>query len=173
MGCGAETSDDSGPAGLVGLLAEVDDAQFQLDLLKGMLDGLRGRKQVKMPPRWPAVYAKLGKSPNAEVRRQAMLLALKFNDPQALASLRKTVTNAAAPPRERLAALEALVEKRAPGLAPLLHGLLDDGPLRSAALKGLAACDVPTTPPAVLGRYASVSWTEKHDASPTLAWRRT
>ncbi len=182
----AETSDDSGPAGLVGLLAEVDDAQFQLDLLTGMLDGLRGRKEVEMPPRWPAVYAKLGKSPNAEVRRQAMLLALKFNDPQALASLRKTVTDArpfgggsersptdGTPPRERLAALEALVEKRAPGLAPLLHGLLDDGPLRSAALKGLAACDDPATPRAVLGRYARFSRTEKQEAIHTLASRRT
>ena len=168
----AETTDNAGLAGLVGLLAEVDDSQFQLDLLRGMLEGLRGRKEVEMPSQWPPVYAKLAASSHADVCRQALLLALKFNDPQALASLRNTATAAAAPQSERLAALEALVEKRGPGLAPLLHRLLDDAALRGAALKGLAVCDDPATPPAVLGRYARFNKAEKQGAIHTLASRR-
>ncbi len=170
--CRAQTADDSGIAGLVRLLGEVDDSQFQLDLLRGMLDGLRGRKQVEMPSRWPPIYAKLSASSHAEVRRQVLLLALQFDDPQALETLRATVATAGTPGFERVAALEALVQKRAPGLAPLLIRLLDDGSLRSAALKGLAVCNDPAAPPAVLGRYAQFSKSEKQGAIHTLASRR-
>jgi len=67
----AAEDDDSGLAALVEVLADTDDAAFQLDLLKGMGEGLKGRKQVTMPQAWPKVYGKLARSKNAEVRRRA------------------------------------------------------------------------------------------------------
>ena len=82
-------ADDSGLDGLVALLAEVDDADFQLDLLKGIREGLKGRKLVPMPKGWSDVYPKLSASKKAEVREQAQLLALTFGDKQALAELQK------------------------------------------------------------------------------------
>ena len=166
------TADDAGLGGLVRLLAEVDDSQFQLDLLRGMLDGLRARKEVAMPAEWAAVYGKLSASSHTEVRRQALLLALKFNDPQALAELREAVQATDVPRADRLSALDALVEKRGAGLATLLIPLLDDRPMRRAVLKGLAASNDPATPPALLERYARFNNDEKQDAISTLASRR-
>ena len=76
---------------LVKLLAAVDDPAVQADVLRGMHEALHGRRDVAMPEGWPAVWRKLAKSPSAEVRDKATLLAVLFGDPEALA----------APPRGR------------------------------------------------------------------------
>src|SRR5882762_7584055 len=62
----AENEDTLSP--LVELLGQTDDPQFQLDVLKGMSDGLKSRRGVKMPVGWEQVSAKLGKSSKPEVR---------------------------------------------------------------------------------------------------------
>ncbi len=125
----ARADDDSGLDGLVGLLAEVDDADFQLDLLKGIRDGLQGRKSVPMPAGWSDVYPKLAKSAKPEVREQAQLLALTFGDKTALAVLKATMLDAKADASVRQAALESMVACQTEGLALHLHGLLDDDDL--------------------------------------------
>src|SRR6266550_401702 len=75
------------------LAGQTDDPQFQFDVLKGMSEGLRGRRGVKMPAGWEAVSAKLSKSPNAQVRELAQSLSLTFGSSSALAALRKTLMN--------------------------------------------------------------------------------
>ncbi len=165
----ADNQPDLGP--LVQLLGQIDDAEFQLDLLKGMREGLRGRKRLEMPKDWPTVYPKLAKSPNTEVRELARLLALVFDDPQVLKSLRETVMDGKADAATRRTALEALIEKRVDDLAPSLQQLLDDNEVRRIALRGLAAYDDANTPRAVLDRFAKFSPDEKQDAVSTLASR--
>src|SRR6185436_9438361 len=54
-------SDEALPA-LVQVLGASDDSQFHLDILKGMSDGLKGRRGVKMPAGWEAAAATLAKS---------------------------------------------------------------------------------------------------------------
>jgi putative heme-binding domain-containing protein len=165
----ADDAPDLGP--LVKVLAEVDDANFQLDLLKGIRDGLRGRKSLPTPDGWPAVYAKLRKSPNQEVRELSRVLALIFGDSQALTSLRATMLDREAKPQSRREALEVLVEKRAANLAPTLQGLLDDKDLRGSAIRGLAAYDDAKTPSALLTHIESFSDTQRQDAVATLSSR--
>ena len=114
---------DLGP--LVAALARSDE-KVARDLLKGAREGLRGRKSMRMPDGWPAVYVRLSKSDDRTVRELVTVLALIFGDPQALADLRKLAQNATAPSSERVAALEALIEKRASDLAPVLHEQLTD-----------------------------------------------
>ena len=60
-----DSQDTSGLTPLVTLLGQVDDAAFQLDLLKGIQQGLAGRRSVPMPKDWPGVYDRLAKSKNA------------------------------------------------------------------------------------------------------------
>jgi len=170
---GAEESPEADPGltALVGLLAEVDDPQFQLDLLKGMRDGLKGRKTVVMPPGWRQAYQRLAVSKDAEVRRRAKLLALTFGDQAALDELKATMSNPAAPREERLEALDALVERRVPGLAEPLQALLDDQALRAAALRGLGAYDHEETPERILRLYPALDEAEQQDAIATLAAR--
>lgn len=142
------------------------------DLLSGAREGIRGRKKMTMPAGWPAVYAKLKTSPDASSREGARVLALVFGDPQALTDLRTTARNATAPPAERVAALEALIENRAADLAPVLHELLADTVIRRTAIRGLAAYPHPDTPRRLLAIYASLTADEKADAVATLAARK-
>ncbi|OAI45306.1 hypothetical protein AYO44_02570 [Planctomycetaceae bacterium SCGC AG-212-F19] len=160
---------DLGP--LIARLAESDEV-VALDLLKGAREGVRGRKSIKMPAGWPALYARLAKSDQSAIREHAVILALVFGDPQALVDLRKTAAGTSAPAAERLAALEALIEKRPADLAPFLHDLLTDMTLRQLALRGLGSLADPATPRRILTIYPRLTMDEKQDAVATLASRR-
>src|SRR5437773_9319920 len=88
VGRGADDDADTlGP--LVQLLAESDDASFQLDILKGMSEALKGRAGFAMPQNWPAAAEKLSKSPNAEVRAMGQSLSSFFGDPATMEKLKK------------------------------------------------------------------------------------
>ena len=68
-------------------------------------------------------------------------------------------------------ALENLSFRKDATLVPLLQGLLEEPPLRPAALQALAAYDDRATPQLVLGRYAQFSEADKAAAISTLASR--
>src|ERR1700689_2190191 len=76
-------------APLVRVLADSDDTELQLDVLRGMTEALRGRRQVKPPDGWAAVQRKLLAAANAEVRQKTLTLAVVFGDLEALKPLRK------------------------------------------------------------------------------------
>jgi putative membrane-bound dehydrogenase-like protein len=158
-------------APLVSALALADEGA-RLDVLKGMRESLRGRKSLKMPDGWSAAYAKLSQGDNPAVREHATVLALVFGDPQALAALRKLAANATAKPAERVAAIDALVDKRVPGLEPLLFKQLTDKATRRAAIRGLSAYSHADTPKKLLAVYADLTADEKFDAVATLAGRK-
>jgi putative membrane-bound dehydrogenase-like protein len=141
------------------------------DLLAGAREGLRGRKAFPMPDNWPAISVDLMHSDDPAIRDAATALALTFGDPTALTDLRKRVQSHDQSAAARSAAVEALVEHRAPGLAPILHDLLNEPALRRTALRGLAAYDDPATPKLVLGLYPKLTGDEKPEAVATLASR--
>jgi|SRR5579883_298792 len=148
------------------------EESVQLDLLKGAREGFRGRKNFTMPENWPTAYARLKKSNNAAVREHAVIVALVFGDPLALADLRQVALDSNAKPAERVAALEALIEKHVPDLVPVLHAQLADKTTRRAAIRGLAAYADPDTPKKLLAIYADLTADEKFDAIATLAARK-
>ena len=81
-------ADDALPA-LVQVLAQTDDPQFQLDVLKGMAEGLKGKRGAKMPAGWEDLSAKLSRSANPEIRDLVQGLSLTFGSSSALAALRQ------------------------------------------------------------------------------------
>ena len=101
-------SDDALPF-LVQALAATDDVQAQFDILKGMADGLKGRRGVKAPAGWDAVATKLTASGTTQVKDLVQQLSLVFGSASALADMRKQMLDAKAPAAQRLSALEALV----------------------------------------------------------------
>jgi putative heme-binding domain-containing protein len=141
-------------------------------ILEGTRDAMRGQKSLPMPKHWPKAYARLSASPWPAVRHHAAMIALVFDDPQALEQLQKVVRDPKAPDSERVSALEALIDKRIDGLAPLLHSLLVDKVLRSPAVRGLAAVPHPDTPKVLLAHYTELSLEERRDAIATLAARK-
>ncbi len=163
-------NDDALPA-LVQLLGQTDDPQFQLDLLKGMSDGLKGRRGVNMPAGWENVSAKLAKSANPQVRELAQSLSLTFGSRAALDALRRLLADAKAAPGPRLKALDALLAAKDPALPATLQPLLADAAVRGPATRALATYDDAKTPPAILGAYDALTGPEKKDALNTLASR--
>ena len=136
--------------GLVTLLQQVDDPTFQLDLLKGMHDALRGRRDVTMPKMWSETYARLSQSPNTEVREKSLLIALIFHDPQAIESLKHIAGDEKLPVEQRQRAIQSLVESGSSGLAPFLQELTTDTAIRGAAMRALAAFSDAKTPVLIL-----------------------
>jgi putative heme-binding domain-containing protein len=166
----AEAPDDT-LAPLVEVLKENDDPQFQLDILTGLSEALRGRRSVAMPSGWAQVEDKLAGSPSKEVRLLAQRLALTFGSEKALAGLRKVLQDAQADTAARRSALESLLAVKDPGLPPLLQALLSNPGLRAQALRGLALYDDPATPAAVLKLYQDLGTAEKRDGLITLSSR--
>ncbi|MEO1996489.1 MAG: hypothetical protein ABGZ17_14570, partial [Planctomycetaceae bacterium] len=82
---------------LVRLLAEVEDDAFRIDVLRGMEDALRGRKNVPVPPSWAVVSQKLRGGTNDELRQRCLRLSLIFREPQAIAALRHQMRDAKVP----------------------------------------------------------------------------
>ena len=148
------------------------DAAPQFDAyLRGLHEGLRGRRGVAMPKEWPAAFEKAGKVGSAETRDLALSVAAVFGDPRAFDLLRATVTDPGAAAPARRAALATLLDARDKALAPVLRHLIADPALRGPAIRGLAAYDDPQTPPALLTAYPSLSAADKRDAVNTLAAR--
>jgi putative heme-binding domain-containing protein len=158
---------------LIQTLRETDDAALHRDILKGMSDGLKGRRQAAMPAGWEEVSAKLARSPDATVRQLAQTLSLTFGSTAALTALRATLLDAQADPAHRIAALEALLAARDASLAPVLQQLLGDAALRGPAVRALAGFDDAWTPWITLAVYPQFIPTEKRDALNTLASRTT
>ena len=171
IGFTTHAQSDEALTALVQVLGENDDVQFQLDVLRGMSEGLKGRRGVKMPQGWDDVAAKLGRSPNREVRELTQSLSLTFGSATAMNALRNTLADANADPAARRNALESLVQARDPNLPPILQKLLSDPAVRAAAVRGLAAYDDPKSAEALLNLYNSLNQAEKKDALNTLVSR--
>jgi putative heme-binding domain-containing protein len=162
---------------LLQTLAKSDDANAQLNLLRGMNAALKGRRNVAAPPEWEALAAKLAQSSNAEVREQAQTLGAVFGSGAAFEAMRKTVNDPAAEPAARQKALESLIAGHDQASLPLLQKLIGSaGPLRRIAIRGLATFDDEATPRLLVEDYRSFDSDEKRDALGTLlarpAWAR-
>jgi putative membrane-bound dehydrogenase-like protein len=156
---------------LVVLLGDARDPGVALDVLGGMLEGLRGRKGIEAPAGWPAAYGALLRSGDAVVRERAHLLALSFGDARAEESLARLAADPSAAPDVRVRALRALAERRAPALAARLRALLADPSVRAAALRALAAYDDAEAARDVVNGYGSLAAAERADAIHSLASR--
>jgi putative heme-binding domain-containing protein len=156
---------------LMDVLKGIDDPAVQLDILKGIRDGL-GKQTVKMPKGWPEVSTKLGKSPMAEVRGIVRELAACFGDTAALEGMMKTLTDPKADAESRKVALETLLGVKFAGLPPVLQSLIGDAVMQGASIRALAAFDDAKTPSLILSAYPALGVAERRDAVNTLASRK-
>ncbi len=158
-------------AALVGVLKEVDDPAFHLDILKGIAAALKGQRNIKMPKGWNEIAPKLAKSPNAEVQQLAQALSLTFGSKAALDALRKVLVDRKAKLTERQKALASLVDARDAKLPGVLRELLKEEALRREALRGLGAFEDAKTPQSILAILQKLDTAGKRDALTTLASR--
>ncbi len=162
------------PAALPRLLAAIAAATSepqQQTMLAEVMTVVKTSGQLPMPKGWPEVYARLSRSDNPDIRRQAQFITVKFGDTSIFPALRQIAADPKAEPSARISAVEALVSGKDPQLPPVLLTLLDDSALRSLALRSLAAFDVPETPAAILSRYNQFDEPTRQEAIATLASR--
>ena len=168
----AVAEDNDALPALVQVLEQTDDLQFQLDVLKGMSEALKGRRDVPMPAGWDALASKLSHSPDPGVRELVQSLSVTFGSRGALDDLRRQLMNHQASLATRRKALEGLVAAKDAPLVPLLlQVFLGEPDLRAAALRALAVYDNTRTPAEILRVYPDLQAGEKADALHTLVSR--
>ena len=170
---GAASQDSNGLDQLVGLLVGSSDSQFQLDLLKGISEALKGRRDVKEPKGWREVAKSLSESSLDEVREISILLSLKFGSQVALDDMRNLLIDTSLSSVKRKRALLALVEIKDMKLPALLIDLLNDQILQQPAVLALAAFDKPEISTAILSHLPKLKLKVQHDALSTMASRLT
>ena len=154
-------------------LGAARDAEVQLDLCRGILLALEGRRSVPPPANWNGVFKTLSSSRNLDVQDQANALAVKFDDATVIAKLREQLTNVGQDGATRTRALELLLTKLPVDLPPSLHSLLSETKLRALAIKALAAYSHEQTPAQLLRIYDKLSPEERADVVQTLVSRPT
>jgi putative membrane-bound dehydrogenase-like protein len=156
---------------LVNLLAETKNKGVKYSVLKGMLEALKGRRQLPMPPNWTTSFPLIiGNAPES-VEELTLRLGALFDDEKALKSLRDSVLDKRSPAKKRLSALETLIFKQQPDLLAMLKQLISDKDLRGEAIRGMAAFHDSDIPKLLIDHYASFTDSEKSDVVQTLASR--
>lgn len=166
------TSAQQNESPVIEWVAESSQVALQRDLLHGLEDALRGRRNEKMPTGWDRIYDRLVTSDDASLRAIVRRLAVIFGDARVMEAYRAILLDADATVESRAEALQVLVEQRQAGLAPHLHTLVSDRAVRGAVIRALAAYDDSRTPQIVLEHYPTLTTTEKRDAISTLSSRR-
>jgi putative membrane-bound dehydrogenase-like protein len=156
---------------LADALHKTDDSVAQLAILRGMSEALKGRRDVPMPKEWPVAFAKLQDNTSADIRSQALTLAVIFGDARGLAEMRRLLVSPTTPLNQRQNALAALLSAKDKELPSVLHKLIGEPNLRGAALSGLAVYDDPRTPQVIIEAFPRLSSEEKRAALGTLAAR--
>ncbi len=148
--------------------------EFQVEVLRGVREGLAGKKEIpEVPPQWATTFARIRESADSDLRREAYAVALLFGDADAMRVLTKTVTDPSERADDRRAAIDLLLTRKPAEFGKTLRALLDDASVRSTAIRALAAFADVETPAAILKAYPKFTTEEKLDAVQTLAARST
>jgi putative heme-binding domain-containing protein len=153
-------------------LGDSKEAGTQAALLRGMLAGLEGRRNVTPPANWRNAKTRLNNSGSAEVRQLALRVSQIFGDRSAAGKAFALVRDSAAAPADRRSALQSLVTQRNPQLKALLKSMLDDGALRIDAIRAYGAIEDENAPELILSRYAGLGFQGKRAAVETLTSRK-
>lgn len=157
---------------LIQTLGETEEPGIQASVLRGMLSGLSGRRNVEAPESWLAVSERLSASEDASVRDLCQRLAQVFGDEQATARALSTVADKNAALQARLTALRSLLMQRNEEVSDRLESLLDDPELVLESIRGYAIIENPTAPAVLLHRYDRMSDELKRAVIETLATRK-
>lgn len=158
---------------LVDTLEANDDAGIRTALLKGMLRGLEGRRNVPAPKGWSELSAKLSKSDDANVRDLSTQLSQIFGDRAAVQRALAVLKDQSAEPGVRRTALRSLLTQQNREASSLLESLLDQPALALNAVRGYAMVENATAPTVLLSRYPKMSPDLKRAVVETLATRKS
>ena len=131
-------------------LAMEREQEFQIEVIRGMTDGFRGRKKVTRPAQWPDFIKSEGARAMAQPTKR---LSILFGEGREIEELRKMALTSSADTHARQNALECLIDADIKDLEEVCLELLATHPLNVTALKGLAKSDNPAVARSMIRRY--------------------
>ena len=165
-------SDADSLALLVKTLNSNDNPQVRAILMKGMLSGLAGRRNVEPPKGWKELSKKLTLSEHAEEQALFQQLSQIFGDAEATERALATVDDPNADIEARRTSLRSLLAQQNDQVSMKLEILLDDPAIRLDAIRGYAAIENASAPKILLGRYTKFDESMRRAAIETLATRK-
>ena len=158
---------------VVDALQQVDEPRMQISLMKGMLAGLSGRREVPAPRGWATLADRLSQSDNQMVKDLSSELAQIFGDEAAMERAMAIVRDTFEETEARRRALYSLLSQKHEPVVELLENLLADKELQLDAIRGYALMEHPKAAAILLSRYPK--WTQplRKATIETLATRRT
>lgn len=157
---------------LVDTIKSTNDSAVQASLMKGMLSGLEGRRNISPPAGWSDLNTRLSISDNDNVRELAVQLSQIFGDESAIKKSLDTLLDQSADVNARQRALRSLLSLRNQEASSLLESLLDEPGLRLDAIRGYAMVENPTGPSVLLSRYSQMDPELQRAVVETLATRK-
>ena len=146
-----------------------NESAMQKSLLEGMLNGMEGRTDLKAPPNWKTVLAKLQRSDHT--KQLSINIDELFGDTEAAQRSWVTLQNTSMSTDIRRKALQALAAQQNKLLLKGLPDLLNDKDLRVDAIRAMAAFDDDALGKLLLEKYGSFSPSEKQEVILTLSSR--
>ena len=153
-------------------LAKTENTETRKALLRGILRGLAGRRNVAPPDGWAVVNASLSASNDQELRELSRQLSQIFGDRNAAAQAITTVKDTNAAVGTRRSALRSLLNQQNREASYLLERLLDEPLLAIDAIRGYATVENATAPAILLERFESMPQGQRRAVVETLASRK-
>jgi putative membrane-bound dehydrogenase-like protein len=144
---------------------------FANDIVAGVSEALAGWRKAPKPSAWDALADKVSGQADAALRDRVRELSVVFGDGRALDEVKKVALNPKAEMKQRQAALQTLIENRAPDLREICEQLLSVPFLNSIAARGLATFDDPAIGVALVKAYRQFHQSERPQLLATLVSR--
>jgi putative heme-binding domain-containing protein len=165
------------PEGLNELLSGVtgkSNLGAQIEVLKGMTEGLLGWRKARKPATWDQFAAGLSRATDAgskPILERIRDLEVVFGEGRALDTLRQLALSDRADLETRRNALRGLIENRPADLRAICEKLLGVRFLNATAIKGLALFDDPAIGKSLAKSYRSFHPSERPSVIETLVTR--
>lgn len=171
---GSRAGDESESlAVLVATIDANDNPAVRGALLRGMLAGLEGRRNVDPPKGWNELSSELASSDDPTVRDLASHLSQIFGDRAAMGRALDLVRDSSAEASARRTALRSLLNQQSEEASEILASLIDDPSLAIDAIRGYSIVENPSAPEVLLQRYKELKPELRRAAVETLASRKS
>ena len=142
-----------------------------IDVLEGLADGLRGRRKAPSPSAWKEFQETFTSFPFPRLTDRLRDLSILFGDGRALDDIRRIALDGSVELTGRRAALQTLLDQRAPDLRKVCEQLLGVRELAGIAARGLGLTDDPAIGELLAKRYSGLYSSARPDVIATLVSR--
>ncbi len=126
---------------------------YQSDIVDGITQGIQGLQGVAKPAAWDAFAKVAASSPTAALVEKVRALDVALGSAAALEQARRVALDAGAAATARRAALQSLLDARAPDLRAIAEQLIRVRTVNGVAATALATFNDPTIAPVLLDAY--------------------